>query len=347
MRVSLWALAIVFSTSLSSVAQQSTTLQAAEDHIVLDVVVTNKAGKPVSGLDQQGFVVTDNKKPSEVRSFRASCGPVPSAEPVKIILLIDEVNTNFSSVAYERNAIKTYLKSNGGRLAYPVSLIFFSDTGSEMSNGASRDGNALAAALEDHDTKLRTIRRSNGFYGAVDRFQLSLQNLRSIVAKEQAEPGRKLLLWVSPGWPYLSGVNVQLTAKEEQSIFDSIVSLSSSMRRAKITLSSIDPLGTADSVTLRTTFWEEFQKGVSAPKNAQAGDLSLQVLSYETGGQVANSNNDVAMLIAKAASDADCYYELTLDVPPAEHTNEYHALAVKMEASGLTARTRTGYYAQP
>ena len=328
------------------VSGNTTPPRQADHHLTLDVVVQDKSGKPVAGLDQQAFVVLDNKKPQAIRSFRAVSGPA-TADPLSIILLVDEVNTGFSSVAYERDAVKKFLRANGGKLPHPVSLIFFSDTGTEALNAASEDGNALAASLDQHDTSLRTVRRSAGFYGAVDRFQLSIQTMQSIAAREEAAPGRKLLLWISPGWPYLSGAHVDLTSKEEQGIFNSVVALNTSLRRARITLYSIDPLGTNDTGGFRTTFWEEFKKGAATPNDVQAGNLALQVLATETGGRVLYANNDVASLIAAAASEANMYYELTIDMPPAEHANEYHALDIRMEQPGLTARTRTGYYNQP
>jgi VWFA-related protein len=356
MRVSSWAWIVFIPVSLSGIAQQnqaSTTAQTeaarhAPDHeLTLDVVVKDKAGHLVPGLEQPGFVILDNKKPLPVKAFRAVSTTVPSAEPVKIILLVDEVNTNFSNVAYERNAVKKFLQSDGGHLAHPVSIIFLSDTKTEVLDDSGRDGNALAEAFDQHETGLRTLRRSSGFYGAVDRFQLSVQNLQAIAAHEQAVPGRKLLVWISPGWPFLSGVRVDLTKRQEQSLFDSVVALSTQLRHAQITLYSVDPLGTTDSVTYRTTFWQEFEKGIALPKDAQAGDLALQVLAYQTGGLVLNSNNDITALIARAVAESNTYYEVTVDLPPAEHTDEYHALQIKMEQADLIGRTRTGYYNQP
>jgi hypothetical protein len=38
---------------------------------------------------------------------------------------------------------------------------------------------------------------------------------------------------------------------------------------------------------------------------------------------------------------------LTFNAPPAAHANEYHGLEVAIDKPGLTARTRTGFYAQP
>jgi VWFA-related protein len=337
-----------FCLSFPVFAQQSNVpADNAGRRITLDVVVADRAGKPVSGLQQQDFAVTDDKKPQSVVSFHAVDGSASAADPIQIILLVDEVNTSFQSIAFERDALKKFLGRDGGKLPVPVSMVFFSDTGTEMQNAPSLDGNALIASFESHETKLHTIRRSAGFYGAVERYQLSLRTLQSLASAEAAKPGRKILIWISPGWPYLSGPRVNLTRQEEDGLFRSIVSLSSALRQARVTVYSVDPLGTADSGGLRTFYYEEFLKGVAKPKDAQAGNLALQVIAVQSGGRVLNGNNDLAGLIATAAADASTYYVLSIDPPPAENVDEYHAVEVKTERPGVTVHARTGYYGQP
>lgn len=56
----------------------------------------------------------------------------------------------------------------------------------------------------------------------------------------------------------LSGPRIDLSAKDEQGIFNSIVALSDGLRRTRITLYNVDPLGTSDSVGLRTIYYKQF-----------------------------------------------------------------------------------------
>ena len=318
----------------------------ADGHIVLDVVVNDRAGKPISGLQQQDFTLLDNKLPQKLLSFQAVDPTTPGA-PTEVILLVDAVNTSFTSVSYERSQIENFLKQNGGKLAQPVSLIFFSDQNVEVQNMASSDGNALLAEFDKNETALRTIRRSQGFYGAEDRLQLSLRTLGSLAEYEARKPGRKVLIWVSPGWPILSGPRIQLSGRQQQGIFNEVVAMSQALRLARITLSSVDPLGTADSGGLRTVYYQEFLKGLKKANQAEAGNLALQVLATQSGGQVLYSSNDIAGEIARCASDADAYYVLTFDPARADGPNDYRPIEVKVDKAGLTVRTRTGYYAQP
>jgi len=317
--------------------------------ITLDVQVTDKSRTPVRGLHKQDFTLLDDKEKKVILSFRAVDGAAgtTSDPPVEIVLVIDAVNTSFSNVTYERSEVKKFLLQNGGKLAQPVSLVVFTDTETKIQEGSSRDGNALASLYDQYVTGLRSITRSQGFYGAADRFDLSIKALNSIEAYEEKRPGRKLVIWFSPGWPMLSEPNLQLSEKNERQLFNSIVAASTGLRQARITLYSIDPLGPADAGGVRIAFYEEFLKGIASPSKALPGDLALQVLAVQSGGRVFNSSNDLAGAIANSAADANAFYVLSFDAARADRPDEYHSLSVTVDKPGTTARTRTGYYAQP
>ncbi len=330
---------------LSGSAQQS---ELANRRNTLDVVVTDKSGKPVPGLQRQDFMLLDNKQPQKILSFTAVQGGAATADPpVDVVLVVDEVNTAFTRVAYERQEIEKFLKRDGGELPRPVSLVIFSDKGLATSNITTRDGNALATELNENKAALRSITRSQGIYGADDRVGLSLNALHQLADYETPRPGRKLVIWISPGWPLLTGPRIQLSDKDQQKIFNSVVGLSDSLRQARITLFSIDPLGTADAGGFRTSYYEEFVKGVKKAGQVQIGDLGLQVLATQTGGRVLISSNDLVGEIATCIADASAFYVLTFDGLVGDGPNEYHSLAIKIDKPGLKALTRTGYYAQP
>jgi VWFA-related protein len=337
---------ILFCLSFPVFSQQQISVSPdTSRRITLDVVVTGKSDKPALNLQQQDFTLLDNKDPQKIVSFQAVDGAAANP-PVEIILLIDRVNTSFEGVANVLLQTKKFLGQNGGQLAQPVSLISFTDTGTSVGN-ASRDGNALITLLDQTEASLRTTRRSQGFYGAADRFQLSLRAVGSVAAYEAKKPGRKMLVWISPGWPLLSGPRVELTQKDQQGLFNEIVAASTAMRQAGITIYSIDPIGVNDAAGFRTSAYEEYTKGVKSPKQVHAGDLALQVLAFQSGGKVLNSSNDIVSQIEKCAEDARSYYVLTFDSAPGDGPNDYHQIEVKMNQPGLKARTRTGYYAQP
>ena len=316
--------------------------------MTLDVVVTDKSGNPIPGLQEQNFTLLDNNQPQKIESFRAVHGGAATPDPpVEMILVIDQVNEDVTRVAYARDAIEQFLKRNGGKLARPVSTVFFSDTGTAFAVKPSQDGNAIVADLNQEKIGLRVIDRSQGVLGADARWDLSQKTLKQIADYELQRPGLKFLVWISPGWPMLSGPNVQLSSKQQQRLFSSIVGLSDELRRARITLYSIDPLGTEDAGGFQPVFYKQFLNGVKTPDQVRFGHLALQVLAAQSGGRVFNSNNDVAGEIATCDADANAFYVISFDGRPGDGPNEYHALAVKIDKPGLTVRTRAGYYAQP
>ncbi len=316
--------------------------------IMLDVQVLDKSGTPVRGLQQQDFTLFDDKRPQNILSFHpVDNGTASTSDPVEIVLVVDAVNASFNAVTYERSELRKFLLQNGGKLAQPVSLVVFTDAGTKMQGEPSRDGNALATLYDQYNTGLRTINRSAGFYGAAERFDLSLKTLRQLVDHEEKQPGRKLMIWFSPGWPLLSGPNVQLTAKESQQLFNSVVAFSNGLRQSRITLYAIDPLGLADAGGVRIDFYKEFLKGVPSASKLQVGDLALQVLATQSGGIVLHSTNDLTTAIANCAADANSFYVLSFAAARADRANEYHAIGITVDKPGATARTRTGYYAQP
>lgn len=328
-----------------SAQQIPATRSSTTPQIQLDVVVTPKSGSPVVGnLVQQDFTVVDNKVAQPIKAFKAIS---VKQEPVNVILVVDAVNTSFTTIGYERGQIDNFLKANGGHLAYPTKLAVVTDTGAKMSQGYSTDGNGIDDAFGSSVIGLRSIMRSTGVYGADERVSLSLKALATIAATDPTRPGRKIILWISPGWPLLSGPNIQATVTTEQlqRLFGMIVGMSKELRDERVTLYSIDSLGEDESLG-RVFLYQQYVKGVSKPGQVAVGDLSVQALAEQTGGLALNSTG-VTELLNKCLADLDAYYELTVDALPAEQPNEYHHLEVKMDKPGLVARTRQGYYAQP
>jgi VWFA-related protein len=345
MLICLVLLVPVLFTGAVSAPEHSPQGQADSRNISLDVVVTPKSGPPVSGLQQQDFTVLDNKLPQTITSFQAVDG---RQAPIEIVLVIDAINTDFLRVAYERDQIDKFLRAEGGHLAHPFAFAVVTDTGMKIQEDFSIDGNSLSSALDQFVVGLRSIRRNAGFYGAVERYQISLEGLHQLLAREAPRPGRKIVIWFSPGWPLLSGPGVEeLDAKQRQQLFAMIVSFSTQFLQSGVTLYSIDPLGSAEAGGFRPVYWKNFVKGVSKLSEVQGGDLGLEVLATQSGGIALNSSNDLTALLQKCITDLGAYYEISFNSPAGDQRDEFHTLEVRLTKPGLTVRTRQGYYSQP
>ncbi len=317
---------------------------AASSHpIKLDVVVNTKSGQPVNNLGQQDFTILDNKSPRPITSFKVV---TPAEEPVSVILFIDAVNTPYELVGDLRNQTEKFLKANEGVLVHPTSIAVFTDDGIQLPKAFSTNGMELSDDLYHRTIGLHKITLNNEF-SAGDRLTISIKALHQLVLFAARLPGRKLILWISPGFPLASGPGLSgLTPQFEQAIYGDVTYFSGQLRQNNITLYNINPVGTGQS-TFTANYYQNFVKGVTRPDETQLADLSIQVLSVQSGGLALVSNNDVAGMIQKCLDDVNSWYEITFDAPPSDKPNEYHHIEFKLDQPGLMARTRTGYYANP
>jgi VWFA-related protein len=316
----------------------------ADGRIHLDVVVTDKRGKPVTGLEQSDFTLLDNGQPSKIVSFNAVNGAVQKAEPpVEVMLLIDAVNADVQETNTVRNQTKTFLLGNDGHLAQPVSVFLLTDQGLNILAPPSVDGNALAAKVGQIVFGTHKI-QSAGEYARMRMFELSLGTLNALAKSEARKPGRKLLIWFGSGWPMfdLNYPPLPSNAQLQQS-FDQIVQTSTLLRAARISVYSV----MWESNVSPSILYEDFLKGVKTASKANTADLTLKVLAVQTGGRIVGPDNHLDLAIDSVIEDASAFYTLSFDAPRAVGPNEYHDLKVQIDKPGLKVRTSTGYYNQP
>jgi len=317
----------------------------------LDVVVTDKAGKPVSGLSQNDFSLLDNNLPGKILSFQAtdlsaaSTGgaAAASSEQAQVFLILDTVNLSHNEVTDARVGLAKFLRMNGGHLAMPVTILIFSYKGIEAQLDPTTDGNALATQVDNFGTRYQTITDSAGIWGETERYDLSVNTLMNVVHQAKSISGKKLLIWIGPGWPMLDQLNVDMNAKSVEHIFTGIVTAATELREAHITLSSVS-LGTPNQTTY---LYRSFLKGVKVVKKANYSNLGVKVLAIQSGGRVVGPDNDLASQIDKCVSDASVFYTISFDAPRADGANEYHELKIQLGKQDLTARTNAVYYNQP
>jgi len=208
----------------------------------LNVVVDTKSGQPVPNLRQEDFTVLDNKTPRPITYFKIKS---TADEPVSVIILIDAVNSPFQTVAWSRQEVEKYLKTNEGQLPFATSIAVLTDQGVQIDNGFSTDGNALSDGLEHHEIGLRQINRTSE-WGGIDRLQICIKAFQQFLGYASTLKGRKILLWVSPGWPLISGPHIDLGSNQEQQIFNEIVNISTRLRESDLTVYDLNPVGVTE-----------------------------------------------------------------------------------------------------
>lgn len=324
-------------------APKPQTLLIPEGKIKLDVVVNDAAGKPVIGLEPWDFKILDNGLPRKLISFKRFDGlQVKPDPPVEVVLVLDMLNLPFQQVAFVRTQVDSFLRQNGGQLTQPTSVALLTDAGLRVQPRPSTDGNAIASVVGGIKEHVSSINSAMGGEGWVERFQRSAKAMDNIAQNELKKPGRKLVIWVGPGWPMLNRPSDGYTDKQQRRNFDSIVEMSAALREARITMYSVSPLQAGQNPLL----YQHFLTPVKTPYDAEAGDLGLKVLVTQTGGKILGPDNDLVSQINRCIDDANAFYRVSFDPPAAQRADEYHDLKVLVDRPGAVVRSDTGYYNQ-
>jgi len=346
--------------------------------IRLDLVVTDRSGKPVTGLEASDFTLLDNGQSSKILSFQAFNGDSANPDPpVELILIIDTIDLPDRLASYEKQEVERFLRQNGGRLPHPVSIFWLSDFGLGTLAQTSADGNVLAEEIV-HNKQLALTRRTAPTQRGVSLNSLTFEDppaltalkaLGEIATLERKKPGRKLLLWVGPGWGMGSGKHFFSMLDREQ-LFDTIGWFSTLMREARLVLYSFS-VGEVDSFSLAMSnappaaLYQEFLKGVKSDREASIDNLDRKVLAVQSGGRVMEPADDLRSdimhtgltdrkpdfdlvnQIKSCVAEANDFYALSFNPADTENADEYHELKVEVSAPGLSVLTNTGYYDQP
>lgn len=340
-----------------------------QHRIILNVHVADAAGKPYEQLSQADFTLYDNQQVRKLVAFRVVDGGGAGAH---VLLVLDAVNNFTKQLHSFAKEIERYLKEAGDPLPVPVSIGLFTGYGIDAGK-PSRDRAALLGELQSRTADLRATgciahqdRPSNtiapysaGVYGSIrnespselacknDRFVASVNALSQLARKETDMPGRVIVVWMGAGWPMLTDKAFTPDPPElKRNFFERLVSLSTLLREGQVT---VDAVGSPDdSINPQTPDVRDskFFDGISNPDQVSAAHMGLHPVAHQTGGRIFPETKDVAGQIGECVADAESYYVLTFDSPPAADFGEYHALAVKVDKPGLDVRTNTLYYAE-
>jgi len=190
----LLAVLIWYLVSQAAMAQTApdSELNVPPDHIRIPVLVTDKQGKPVSGLHVDDFKILDNGKSAPIAAFLALSAPSSAAAHFTVFFLDDRHLTIDQMTSAQQDvdaALPAALDSNGY-----VAIV----TGAGSANsGFSRDPNQLR--------KILSSIRATPFAAQGTRahnFDLigTYSSLADFASRMSKLPGRRLLVLLSPGF---------------------------------------------------------------------------------------------------------------------------------------------------
>ena len=193
-------------------APPTTTLSVTSREVLVDVVVNDHHGNPVTGLKQSDFSVTEQGKPQTINFFQEqTANPAPApvqipklppdvftnispfhAPPAVNVLLLDSLNTTMDNQSYVHTQALKFLKTAkpGNRMA-----VFTMGLGLHFIQGFTDDPALLVAALKN--PKNNEVQNAEMLKGQEETN--SQQNLVSMMSEAAPAGGGATATVASPG----------------------------------------------------------------------------------------------------------------------------------------------------
>jgi VWFA-related protein len=322
--------------------------------------VVDRDGRPVTGLGAQDFAVLEDGRPVQVTYFEAvspdgaedgpplAAGAGPAAIRRRILLLVDSARMTPAQLQRARVAAARFVRHEAGDGDW-IRLVNLA-SGRAWDGAIPADRRELEAAarrltgrpspwltgvavtdpirerVEADDDEVTTAETSGQFLSAFAQTADLLGALESILVQLGGVPGRKALVFVSPGFPQLRGLDRRL---------ENVASLA---REAATTVYFVDAAGLDGLLPepggrLRSAFEVAWQRGGGAQDLAEA-----------TGGFTSRFSNALLPALARVRSEMRTYYVLGY-LPPGRDDGRFRAVEVTVRRRGLAARTKKGYLA--
>ncbi len=341
----------------------------AEHRISLIVQVAESSGKPVRGLKAEDFSLLDDQKPEKIARFREVDGRSFTAD-THIMVVLDAINDGGSSVGHVKKELDKFLSQDSGPLPFPLSLVLVSEDG-ETATQPSTDRVAVASQLAQLARHSRAADCDQPSYAGGSRmgaqgispqgqgnsaaarascmmahFTESVDALRNMVGDQQNVRGRAILIWTGGGWPLLAEFGSQ-AAGQRGNYRDVLVELNTDLREAQVTLDAVSWGDFEAPRNVRKPIMSVTASVAQTPDEIAETTMALPLLARRNGGQAFAKVKNFRDAMSKFMDDARAFYVLSFDSTPAAAADELHSIKVKVDRSGMTVRTATGYYAQP
>jgi len=326
--------------------------------VVLNVVVTDRAGNLVTGLTRDDFTALESNERQNITSFEAppasfspsaAGGPsgaevaVASSATPRTILVFDQLNTESVDLMVALQKMKSYLEAQPAHLAQPTSLFSLNKRKLELLVQATQDRDAILSAIRKNIIELPpTSMENGGVQGGADRLLTSLLALDEIALSSAEQKARKNVIWVGNGIPILSyGAATLLDKTKYQAWLHYTVNW---LQETQTTVYTLDPHGVAVSSESIGTYTGS---GVISGPGLTDSDLYFESLATQTGGKIMRNRNDLDVAIASAVKEGSSAYTLAYYPTNDKWDSSFRPIRVLVARQGVSARTQMGYYAIP
>lgn len=331
--------------------------------VIVDVVVSDANGKPVSGLTSKDFSVAEDGKPQRIRSFDThdfdaisdSLPKLPASLPANTfvnipagpergplyVLLLDVLNIGIDDQPRAREQLQKFIRSKplGTRFA-----IFVLSDGLYLVQGFTEDRNLLADAVDPKNPRAHIPR----IFLYADNFQAYFSTPRALIqiAKFLADlPGHKNVIWFSSSFPSAIMPNSDPTTEALNSN-EEIKEATDSLARGQVAVYPVDVRG---SVVTHVMSGPHGGAMVTTTDSTalNASYMTEEEIAHQTGGRAFYGTNDLAGALNEATETGGRYYTLSYSPSNQNYNGHLRHINVELSKRGYHLAYRRSYYGDP
>lgn len=302
----------------------------------------------------------------------------PGVPAVVSVLLLDLSNTELKDQMYSRRHVIKFLQQI--RPEDRIALYVLNGTGLKVVHDFTNNSETLSAALQKMSRafshELDSLNPDPANTGnddldkVLDHANTTISNFYTrervintcvafkIIADHLAGvQGRKNLIWLSGGFPIQFGfgdphdAGTGLSSQDRELFASDIEAASEAMNTANVAVYPVDARG-----LLVNSLFGDASKNVKIDRSNRdipqqlwvdrTNNDSMNYIADLTGGKAFYNTNDIESAIRGAAEDSRVTYTLGYYLPDVRQDNKFHKIKVKVNRSGVTVRTKKGYFAR-
>jgi VWFA-related protein len=356
-------------------SQQATTLSITTREVLLDVVVTDKSGHPVSGLKASDFAVTEEGEPQRLTHLEehhpmsgeelARLKAAPALPPNTFTNFMPVANSNASTVILLdalNSSLDTQMELHEQLIdaikhlqpGTPVA-IFEIDTEMRLIQGFTTDPQLLLEAAKSKrnmPSLLRPMRgtRTEYRWARMDILHSGFQMMGRYLA---GFPGRKNLIWLTGAIPtsYYSdplASSFGWSFRDDFSIFeDNSGGLTDALTLSRVAVYPIDARGLQTPPQYAAS--NNGRPGPGANQGFETRQafqhMDLDTIAEATGGKAYYNTNGLKEVLTGIVNNGSNYYTLAYATTNKTWNGQFRHIKVTVAQSGARMQHRPGYYA--
>ncbi len=351
--------AITFALALASAAQSAPPVPP----VRMDVVVADRAGRPVETLGLTDFEIVENGAPRPVATvqFVKADGRIEPGEVLPPIESADDEQfqaaregTRLFAIFFDEYHVapgegaaraRTLLTEFVDRTVGPRDLVLIAKPlDSLLTLRMTRDRDAVRRAIAGFEGRKGTFEPRSALETSIfagDQARIEAARVQVVISALNAiathlgrlSVSRKAMIVVTEGFR-------QGARRRGEGALPTIETVARSANRGTVSIYPIDP-----RVLVAAPAGESPVGEASSGSGAVADDRTvLTVLAADTDGFATTTAASLKTGLGRIARDMSGYYLLTFAAADVQDGGRFHAVDVRVRAPGISVRTRKGYW---